>query len=270
MDEPFFRFLTGVLLAGAIGLAAGRLRFLAPSGAWAAFALGSIVFGIGGAGFSIPLIVFFVLSSLLSKYGPKRWDEVRQRLGETFEKGSTRDAGQVLANGGIAGVAVIIYAIHPADAIFAAYLGSLAAAAADTWGTELGTLSRGGTVSILTLRRVAPGVSGGISAAGTAGAVAGACCVTLSGAFRGDLSAAMFAAPLIGGIAGMFADSIAGASLQARYRCVVCDTLTERSVHCGEPARLAAGRRWATNDLVNIICCLVGGVLSYLLFSIFS
>ncbi len=270
MDEPAFRLLIGPLAAGAIAFGAYRVRFLMRSGAWATFVLGSVVFGFGGARFSLPLIVFFVLSSLLSKYGPKRWKEVKKRLGGTFEKGSTRDAGQVWANGGIAGLVVLLYAAYPVEAVFAAYLGALAAAAADTWGTELGVLSRGRTISIRTLRPVEPGVSGGISVAGTVGAAAGAASVAVSGIYWSSAVVPLLAAATAAGLAGMLVDSVVGATLQARYRCVRCGAITERAVHCGAPAGLEAGRRPVTNDLVNTICCLAGGVLSYLLFAIFS
>lgn len=252
-----------------IALGAFRVRFLTLSGAWATFLLGSVVFGLGGFPFSIPLIVFFVLSSLLSKYGPKRWKDVKERLGQVFEKGSTRDAGQVWANGGIAGLVVIVYAIWPQEGIFAAYLGALAAAAADTWGTELGVLSRGRTISVRTFRKVEPGVSGGVSAVGTLGAAAGGASVASSGIYWSSAPRSMLVVVLIAGLCGMLADSLMGATLQARYRCSRCHCITERRFHCDMPARLIAGHAWVTNDLVNTVCCLVGALLGYLLFTAF-
>ncbi|MEO5930819.1 MAG: DUF92 domain-containing protein, partial [Candidatus Kapaibacterium sp.] len=123
----------GIAAAGSVALLAVFLRLLKPSGAWAAFALGSVVFGLGGLSWSVALMAFFLLSSLLSRLSPQRGRKERERTEMIFEKGSTRDAGQVWANGGIAGIIVIIHYFHPDPSIVIAYLGSLAAAAADTW-----------------------------------------------------------------------------------------------------------------------------------------
>jgi len=268
MDQPVFRLVIGAVAAGVIAAGAFRVRFLTLSGALATFLLGTVVFGIGGLSFSIPLIVFFVFSSMLSAYGPKRWKEVKGRLGQIFEKGGTRDAGQVLANGGIAGLIMIFYALQPGEHLFAAYLGALAAAAADTWGTELGVLSRGGTISIRTFRRVEPGISGGVSALGTMGAAAGAATVALAGIYWSSAPCPMLVVVLLAGLGGMLTDSLVGATFQARYQCMRCHSVTERRFHCDLPARLVAGYSHVTNDLVNILCCLAGGLLGYLLFTI--
>jgi len=251
----------GVFVAAAVAVASARARLLAPSGARATFVLGSIVFGLGGIWWSLPLIAFFLPSSLLSVYTRRR---VGSRYDQVFEKGSTRDAGQVWANGGVAGVIVLLQFFVPDERLFVAYLGALAAAAADTWGTEVGVLGRGVVVSIARFRRVNPGTSGGISVAGTLGAVAGASCVAAAGMFRTPAPWAAACASVIAGIAGMLADSLVGGTLQAGYRCVVCGTATERSAHCERPAHLERGLGWIDNDVVNVVCCVVGAVVAYL------
>lgn len=61
-----------------------------------------------------------------------------------FEKGGTRDVGQVLANS-VAGVLFLLVFIpdsgNPdlATAPMIAYVGAIAAVTADTWSTEIGT-----------------------------------------------------------------------------------------------------------------------------------
>lgn len=261
MPAFYLQLLIGIVAAGAIALAALRVRFLQPSGALATFLLGTVVFGLGGIAWSIPLITFFVLSSLLSRYSPRR--RRKEQFDLIFEKGSTRDAGQVWANGGIAGIIVILHAIIPDPALFIAYLGALAAAAADTWGTEIGVLSTGRPRSVRTWQPVEPGTSGGISGTGSLGAVAGAISVALSGVFW--TSSPWDALPVVvgAGVAGMLIDSIAGATLQGRYRCHRCGAITERHLHCNLPSTLIAGERWIGNDLVNTVCCLAGGLAGY-------
>ena len=68
----------------------------------------------------------------------------------------------------------------------------------------------------------------------------------------------MVAVALVAGLAGSFADSLLGATVQARYRCPACEADTERPVHrCGSPTVLVGGWRWFDNDLVNLAasCC---------------
>ncbi|MDW7680407.1 MAG: DUF92 domain-containing protein, partial [bacterium] len=128
----------GVWLALVIALLSYKLRFLSISGAVATFMLGAVVFGVGKWEYSLPILLFFILSSLLSKAG-KQW---KRRFADTFQKGGRRDLGQVFANGGIAGVIVLLWNFFPSDAFYFAFVGSVAAVTADTWGTEIGVFSK--------------------------------------------------------------------------------------------------------------------------------
>lgn len=258
------QFLIGAVAAGAIAVIALRAGSLTRSGAVATLALGTVVFGLGGLGTSVPLTTFFVLGSALSRIGG---GERRRRAEESFEKGGRRDAGQVLANGGIAGAIVLLASFGRAPDLFVAYLGALAAAAADTWGTEVGILGRGPVISVATLRRVEPGRSGGISTLGTLGALAGALIVSASGIAWSDRPHATLVSATIGGMAGMLADGFAGATIQARYRCSLCSRLTERRMHCDRPTRRAGGLAAIGNDAVNLLCCLVGALSAALCYS---
>ena len=75
-----------------------------------------------------------------------------------------------------------------------------------------------------------------------------------------------FAAVALGGIAGALADSILGATLQARQWCDLCAKSTERLVHsCGTPTRRAGGVAGFDNDAVNAVCSAVGALVAFLL-----
>src|SRR5512133_1341854 len=95
----------GALLA-VIAAGFGYLgRALSLGGAIAAFCLGTIIFGLGGLPWAILLLAFFIPSSFLSLVFKKRKETVELN----YEKGSRRDAWQVLANGGIAGIFAIFH-----------------------------------------------------------------------------------------------------------------------------------------------------------------
>jgi uncharacterized protein (TIGR00297 family) len=252
------QYLTAALLGIIIAVASYAARFLTLSGALATFLLAVIVFGTGGWQWAIPIVVFFVLSSLLSKYGRSR----KKAFDQVFEKSGTRDWGQVVANGGIAGLVAFLSGIFPGYDFYPLYLGALAAATADTWGTEIGVLTKGKTVSVISLRQVEVGTSGGISEYGTFGGVVGAAVVALSGyPWYTELRTTVVV--VVGGVVGSLADSLLGATLQAQFKCEACGKTTERTTHCGRATALHRGVRWVGNDLVNGICALVGAVVAW-------
>src|SRR5690606_20349729 len=181
-------------------------------------------------------------------------------------KGSRRDAGQVLANGGVAaGAAVVAGITGKPEAAFPAFLGAMAAATSDTWATEIGLLSRRPPRSIVTWRQVRPGLSGGVTPLGLAAAAAGGATIGLIGSL-GRPRRELVALGTLAGLAGSLADSVAGATVQGVYRCPRCGEETERRVHsCGTPTIPARGVAWIDNDVVNLIGAAVGAITALVL-----
>ena len=253
IDNVIGRALLGVMLASAVSLAAGRMRLLSPSGVAAAIASGTVTAAAGWS-WALMLIAFFVVSSALTRVGA-----ARKRATESLvEKGGRRDAVQVLANGGVFAFAALMSLVHASPGWTAVGAGALAAAAADTWATEIGTLARGRTVSITTLRPLPPGTSGGVTLLGSAGGLAGAAFIAaLAWASGWPLPAV--AGALAGGLAGTTADSFLGATIQARRWCDACSVATERVLHtCGGRTEPAGGLPWLDNDGVNLAATLTG------------
>jgi uncharacterized membrane protein len=105
-------------------------------------------------------------------------------------------------------------------------------------------------------------MSGGITLPGTLGAVGGAAFVAGMAALVGWPGRVAIAA-LIGGFVGSTADSLIGATVQARRRCPQCNLATERLVHsCGARTAHAGGVRWLTNDGVNAVSSAIGAAAS--------
>jgi uncharacterized protein (TIGR00297 family) len=251
----------GLFLALATAFISFKLKFLNPGGAVATFLLATLIFGVGGWTWAVPILVFFVSSSLLSKIGrpyKKRFDLV-------FEKSGTRDVGQVMANGGVAGILVLLYGLFPNPLWFALYLGAIAAVNADTWATELGTFSKSAPILITKFTRVPAGTSGAVSLLGLSASLGGSLVIACSGVFSSLILdgyvkwAGIFWSVTAAGFLAAMADSILGATVQAQYRCPVCGKITEKRSHCGDkPTVLASGIKWINNDRVNGICALVG------------
>ncbi len=261
-DQNFI-FTLGMVLAFAIAYLSMHFRFLSASGAVATFLLGAVVFGIGKWEFSIPILLFFFLSSMLSKMG-KTW---KKKFEETFQKGGRRDIGQVFANGGIAGIIVILWNYFPNDAWYFAFIGSVAAVTADTWSTEIGVFSKKMPRDILRFKPVMPGTSGAVSLLGTMGGFFGSFLIVFTGSLAtnlyDNLSYNLPILIIIAGLLGSVVDSIIGSTVQAQYKCPNCGKVTEKKVHCQtHKTELIAGVKIIDNDLVNAACALSGALFA--------
>jgi len=220
------------------------VKWLTRGGLLAALLVGgAVTWGLGWRGLLL-LLAFFISGSLLTR--------------AAGGGGGQRTWRQVLANGGVAGLAALGGAWEVAAA-------SLAAATADTWATEIGSFSPWPPRFLTTWARVPAGTSGGITALGTLGGVAGAVGMAALAVLvhpRGGASGSVW---LIAGagFAGMLVDSLLGATLQGGFECSSCAARTERGdTICHGPVVLIKGRRWLDNDGVNLAATLAGAAVA--------
>lgn len=271
------RLVAGLVLGAAFVVLARRARVLTRGGALGGGAFGVLLVTLGGWAWAVPAVVFFGGASLVSRVGGKQKANAARRAA----KGSERDVAQVMANGGAAMVLLVAHALAatvapdtrlPA-ACYLGFLGALAAAAADTWATEVGTLSPRRPRSIWTGEPVAPGTSGGVSVRGTLGAALGAASVALAavgaravaGGPAPDVGALALGAVVVGaGVAGAVADSLAGATVQVQYRDPITGGLTERKVGRAGAHRRVRGWPGVTNEVVNVLATVVGAAVAAL------
>jgi len=250
-----------------------RVHALTRSGGVAAFVVGGLTFAAGTIGSALLLLAFFISSVALSRAG-----KARKRALVDIGKAGARDAWQVLANGGVATAALMgwVFLDHgaAASAWFGAFAGAYAAATADTWGTEIGTLAAKPPRSILTGKPLATGLSGGVSAPGTAAEVAGAVLIAILTPLA--LLLALPGTPVTlhvltslmlpvfaGGFGGALIDSLLGATLQERRWCPACQRECEVDQHgCGTATEHRRGLPWLTNDAVNFAATAAGAAIA--------
>lgn len=235
---------------------ANQKKWLTASGAVAGGVLATSIIALGGWAWALPGLSFFVLSSLLSRVDGHR---VR-RLEAVSEKGSRRDAAQVVANGGVAWVCLLGHALAPHPLWLWGYVGAFCAAAADTWATEVGTLLGGTPRLITTGKHVSTGTSGAVSMAGLLAAIAGALSVWGAGALVFESLSSIAAAVICtgAGFLGALVDTLLGATLQARYRDAHTGVTTERAHGESRPHSHVGGLRGFNNDRVNLVCTVAG------------
>jgi uncharacterized protein (TIGR00297 family) len=255
-DPGFIYLLKTVAISAIFGLAAFRLRAAtagaAVCGSLICFDLTVLTAKPSGGSVAdsglIPLFLLFVFT-----YASTRFRQNRQPLRvPEDERQRGRNAAQVIANLGVGAVAAMQWHMHfgarlPHDgdgpSVFAhmqaPVLAALAEATADTVASEIGQ-AIGGTPFLLTsFRRVAPGTDGAISAVGTLAGMGAAALIALVGIPALSLDRADVVRVLVAGTAGLFFDSLLGATWERRG--------------------------WIGNDLVNFASSALAAALCYAL-----
>ncbi len=271
--------LLGFFLSALIGGLAAWRGALTGSGVLGAILVGTVIFGFGGWLWGLLLITFFISSSWLSHYRKAdkelAIDKFVPATDAVLRKGSRRDLGQVLANGGVGAILAVVYARYPEPLVFAAFLGVMATVNADTWATELGVLSPVPPRLVTTGDEVPAGTSGGVSSLGMWASVAGALLIgavatalahvesVASGAGWSMEAVTYSLLTVAAGLVGSLFDSLLGATVQGIFYCDYCAKETESAVHhCGQAARPLRGWVWLNNDLVNLVASLIGGLVA--------
>ncbi|GAK03385.1 hypothetical protein JCM19037_1707 [Geomicrobium sp. JCM 19037] len=161
-----------------IALAALRVRALSLFGALSATGVGFIIAYFFSWEGLIVLGVFFVSSTVLGRLPARTFTREKEQ----------RTAWQVLANGGVAAGSALLYPWLGELSIIM-FVASLAAAASDTWATELGRRF-GGRPYHLRKRSIGEnGLSGAVSIVGTFAALLGSFFVSLVGWYVFSLDA---------------------------------------------------------------------------------
>jgi uncharacterized protein (TIGR00297 family) len=182
------------------------------------------------------LITLFVLTWAATRFGRAR----KLQLGVAEDKRG-RNAAQVAANLGVAGLAAASSLFHPVAGRWYTVMvvAALAEATADTLASELGEVVGGQPLLVTTFRRVAPGTDGAVSLAGTAAGVCGALVVAGISWATMKLSVGDTSAAALGAVGGLFVDSLLGATIERRG--------------------------WLNNDAVNFLSTLAAALMAVLL-----
>ena len=205
---------TLLLLNAVLALLGWRLRSVDGPGALAGCAVGAAVaIALGWPGYLV-LLLYFVLGAGATRLG---WKHKRDR-GLAEARGGARGARQVAANGGpCVFFGVLAGLLGPGGSALAgaAFVGSLATAAADTVSSEVGTFVGGRVRRLPDLAPAPAGTPGGVSAGGSLAGLLAAGAVGAAAGW-GQLIPAAWILPVAG--AGFLAALLEGllAPLEAR------------------------------------------------------
>lgn len=236
-------------------LVAYRKRSITGAGMVAALLTAMTLFSFGGLWIGSSLLVFFVLGSAVSKIK----SEPKKRAESLQEGTEARSWQQVLANSLPAAVLLWLYYIFPSTEIFLFLAFTVfSAAAADTFSSEIGMLSKGRVFNILNGKVIPNGVSGGVSALGLAAGVAGSLILSLlclpQFGWRGFIYATVL------GLSGSIVDSILGASIQRKY-CNLKGHLQDKAEHIND--KPVKGFKMISNNAINLITLMIVPTIGY-------
>lgn len=261
--------ITGFIISFIIALAGYKKESLSLSGMISAIILGTSLYYFGGLFFSAILVAFFISSSLLTKYRRS----FKKKLEEMNEKGGKRDYTQVMANGLLGLIYALLFFINKNHVFILAYAAAFAASNSDTWASELGILSRNNPRSILSFKRIERGMSGGVSMLGIIASALGSGFIgvifTVGYLLKYGTDTVwlkMFVLCSLSGFIGSLVDSMIGASIQAKYRCSICNKYTEKRIHHEKRTTKVGGIGFVNNDIVNFTSGLIATLIAITLY----
>ncbi|MFB9841681.1 DUF92 domain-containing protein [Mucilaginibacter ginsenosidivorans] len=175
--------------------------------------VGLLVFaGFGYIGLSI-LTVFFISGTLATSW--KKQDKIRFKA--QSDQSASRNAGQVLANGGVAAIMGLLAIFIPQQTYLLGLMmaGALASATADTLSSELGMVYGRSFFNIITLKKETKGLDGVISLEGLLIGIIGSALIAAIYS-QGHLSHMTFIWIICAGTIGNLADSVLGAVFERK------------------------------------------------------
>lgn len=269
MTILFYKLLLGFITGCLIGTFSYIINLLTKSGALATIIIATIVCGFGTWP-TLGLLILFFASSGFIQLAKKTMNVTKAE--SIVEKGHTRDAWQVLANS-LPAISSLVFFYYTENQLFLiGYVSGIAGATADTWGSEIGILSKNVPRSIVSFKPIEPGLSGGVSALGSIDSFFGSLLIVITfwllysryHTFQFSTSL-LIIVPLICGLVTSIVDSLLGATLQVKYRCTSCGQLTEQKQHHLQLTKQVSGISWLSNDWVNFFSGCLTVLLSWII-----
>ena len=217
-----------------------RKKHLSLSGFISASFMGTLIVGFGGLDHLIPISIFFISSTILSKLNNHK----------AIKLESNRNAAQVFANGGLALLLCIVNHFFPNNFLYYSFIAAIAAANSDTWGTEIGKFSKTNPIDIISGKKLDAGESGGVTAIGIVGSLLGSLLISLTG-YLFDIDIKYLMMILISGFFASLFDSILGSTFQSRFISKNGLIISESYI---KSYYLFTGDKRLNNDAVNFFC----------------
>jgi uncharacterized protein (TIGR00297 family) len=204
--------LTAIIVAFSFGYFAYRFRVADVSGLFSGALVGIILIVFADVRWFLVMLAFLVIGSAATRY---RLD-AKVAAGIAESHGGVRGYVNVFANGLVGVAAAVLYGLSGGSPLpLALFLGSVATAAADTMGGEIGMTSHE-PVLITSFEPVPKGTNGGITPLGEAASLCASFVIALSAFLLGIGTTRVLLFVTLAGFAGSNADSLVGALFENR------------------------------------------------------
>lgn len=270
MTLLLWKILLGAFGAAIISMAAYIGHYLTKSGAIAVWLLGTLIYAYGSFSTYALLFLLFGSSIVIQLYRKIFFPTIQDCV---TVKTHARDVIQILANGAVPCLLLILYFYTDKPVFLLSYVSCLAGSCADTWASEIGILANKCPVMIISRKKVEQGLSGGVTLLGSGASFGGS--LLISGSFtlfmvwsteNRTAFIIYFFLPLFVGWCSAFFDSILGEVCQATYYDQQQKKYTEKPLTNGQENPLIKGWKWCTNDSVNFLTSLFSACTTFFLY----
>jgi len=174
-----------------------------------------------------------------------------------------RTAQQVFSNGWFGVVLYMMYGLTDQSLWQVLAWSSFAISICDTISSEVGTAIGGKTYNILNFRSMQPGLSGGISIAGTAAGFIALLILVVCMYFILPVTNIQLLWVVATGMVGMLVDSVMGSKWQALWK---AENKWSEIAFSNENTQLVKGLAWLDNHWVNFLSNGITMIISYFLY----
>lgn len=200
----------------------------------------------------VPLVLFFVLGSLASKFNKTQASDVKH--------GKARDVFQVLANAGPIWLLAVLALFWNLERTNLFVLSVMSAALSDTLSSEFGIRWGDRPFSIVTGKPIPVGVSGGVTWIGFGGAILGALLMALFGLIFRNITVMDIVFIVVLGVLGSVLDSFLGYWLQEK-----AEVNGEWTDIVSSNDTVVKGIKGVNNDAINALTLTIISVVSALI-----
>ena len=221
-------------------------------------------FFVGYAGL-VTIVTLFVIAAIVSKITTKKFNELHN-----LEKAHhPRGFWQIFANSAVALLFALLFYIHQNPIFVYLVFTALAEEFADSMASDIGRLSTKQPLDVLRFKPIEAGLSGGVSLLGLVAALVGAAVAAALPFLFLTFNVHAYLVIFLVAFVGTLIDSVLGSGIQVLYRCPVCETNTEKRVHCDAPTEYVKGLPFINNSTVNFLSSACSVLLALLVFLIF-
>ena len=201
-----------LVISFAFGITAYRMKAADRSGLFSGALMGLLIIVFSNVTWFLLMLTFFILGTAFTKYKY----EIKKREGVAESRGGVRGFTNVFANGLVALCGAVLYGIYGDLAFISLYVGSIAAATADTTASELGMLGKQPFL-ITTLQPVPKGTDGGVTIMGEVLATIAALIIGVTAFVLEIGPPEIIIVAAIAGFVGTNVDSLVGATLERKH-----------------------------------------------------